>query len=261
MYAKNAHAQNRKNPKSWTPISMWWDHCDVPLAGAPMSRRLVALGLPKKNGKRCVRRERCMGPPRFHCAKPMKRRPRVSNPRPPLSVLSARGFDPRTCGSLSFNETVSVNAKSNNIKLSSVRSIAVAPSHRTKTAPPTRAPRRSIDAGIAPAGETSRARRQIRARVVHHVCAPILLEHLLPRRRVRRRRSKNSPGRSHHRSPRTFCANFDDPRSLDPGNAPNVVTRGISPPPRMYAYSTYGGSLTPPTYLFPPGMQLSTVIL
>ena len=66
---------------------------------------------------------------------------------------------------------------------------------------------------------------------------------------------------SHHRSPRTFCANFDDPRSLDPGNAPNVVTRGISPPPRMYAYSTYGGSLTPPTYLFPPGMQLSTVIL
>jgi len=48
MYAKNAHAQNRKNPKSWTPISMWWDHCDVPLAGVPMSRRLVALGLPKK---------------------------------------------------------------------------------------------------------------------------------------------------------------------------------------------------------------------
>jgi len=168
-----------------------------------------------------------MGPPRFHCAKPMKRRPRVSNPRPPLSVLSARGFDPRTCGSLSFNETGSVSAKTKNINLSSVRSIAVAPSHRTKTAAPTRAPRRSIDAGIAPAGETSRARRQIHARVVHHVCAPILLEHLLPRRRVRRRRSKNSPGLI--TGPRAPFARTSTTRGRSTPGTPRTSSREGSP--------------------------------
>ena len=40
------------------------------------------------------------------------------------------------------------------------------------------------------------------------------------------------------RWPRTFCANLEDPRWTRGPNAPKVVTRGISPPPRMYAYST-----------------------